>query len=202
MRNKQDVRGFTLMEMVVVLAVIAILAAILTPIINSYVDRARLNSARNDVKNIAASVVQFNTDLKFWPIYRNGGALPNPSAGAIYDWQATDGLDAGLDTSWTTGVTNTTASLGDTLNTNYYDAATSGPAGRPAYRGPYLELGPDPWGGRYYLTSKHLKPGNEMNAAYVVSAGPNQTIETVFDQDRTGTTPFVVGGDDVVARIR
>src|SRR5262245_8559272 len=51
MRKRQDAQGFTLMEMVVVLAVIAILAAILTPIINSYVERARLNGARSDVKN-------------------------------------------------------------------------------------------------------------------------------------------------------
>src|SRR5205085_2716033 len=38
----KDSRGFTLIEMVVVLAVIAILAAILTPIVTSYIERARV----------------------------------------------------------------------------------------------------------------------------------------------------------------
>jgi len=66
MNKKQDMKGFTLMEMAIVLATIAILAAILTPIITSYVDRARLNAARTDVKNIAAALVQYNTDLKFY----------------------------------------------------------------------------------------------------------------------------------------
>src|SRR5207302_1056412 len=82
MNKKQDMKGFTLMEMAIVLATIAILAAILTPIITSYVDRARLNAARADVKNIAAALVQYNTDLKFYPVYKAGGAMPAPATGA------------------------------------------------------------------------------------------------------------------------
>src|SRR5713101_3686857 len=65
----KESRGFTLIEMVVVLAVIAILAAILTPIVTSYIERARVDAATNDVKKIAAAIVQFNTDTRVWPIY-------------------------------------------------------------------------------------------------------------------------------------
>lgn len=197
MSKRQDVRGFTMMEMVVVLAVIAILAAILTPIINSYVERARLSTARSDVKNLAAAIVQFNSDTKFWPIYTGAAQIPN---GTVFGWMATDGQDAALPASWTAvALGTTTGSLTTYLNTNFYTQATSGGAGAPVFRGPYLELGPDAWGSRYYVTSGNLKPG-DTEAAYVISPGPDQTIQTVYGQVRTDA--FTVGGDDILARIR
>jgi type II secretory pathway pseudopilin PulG len=188
------------MEMVVVLAVIAILAAILTPIINSYVERARLNGARSDVKNIAAAIVQFNTDTKFWPIYVTKNDIPN---GNVFRWMATDGADAaipmfGTGSDWA-GVSTNTTSLTTYLNTNFYTQSLNAGAGASAYRGPYLELSPDPWGSRYYVTAGNLMPGN-ANAAYVISAGPNQTIDTNYTQSKVST--FVTGGDDIVSRIK
>jgi prepilin-type N-terminal cleavage/methylation domain-containing protein len=202
MKKKPPMEGFTLMEMVIVLAIIAVLAAILTPVITSYVDRARLNSARTNVKNIAAAIAQFDTDLKFYPIYKTGGVLPAPATAGAWDFEATDGADAAYTGSGWATLTDTSGNLQLNMNTNFYAAPSSGPGGKQIYRGPYVELGPDPWGGRYYLTSKNLTPGNPNFAAYVISAGPNQTIETDFAQDRTGTSDFVIGGDDIVARIR
>lgn len=209
MTHKKDSRGFTLMEMVVVLAVIAILAAILTPIINSYVERARLNSARSDVKNIAAAFVQFNTDAKFWPIYKTAADAPNNANATlnVWDFMGSEGNNATLTGAGWSALSTTTGALSDFLNTNFYglNAApvTGGGPSQPVYRGPYLELGPDPWGSRYYVTSKWLKPGsNQDKAAFVVSPGPNATIDTAYDQSRTGSTAFVISSDDIVARIR
>lgn len=205
MTHTKDSRGFTLLEMVVVLAVIAILAAILTPIVTSYVDRARLNSARTDVKNIAAAVVQFNTDTKFWPIYSTNTAEDTPTAGTtIAGVLRTDGADvpAAASLNWTTTVLSSSLELATTMNTNFYVRDTTGGPGKSVYRGPYLELSPDPWGSRYYVTATYLRPDNNTNAAYVISAGPNQTFETDYTQVRTGTTAFVAGGDDLVSRIK
>ena len=202
MNKKQDMKGFTLMEMVIVLAIIGVLAAILTPIITSYVDRARLNAARTDVKTIAAALVQYNTDLKFYPVYKAGGAMPAPATAAAWDFQAGEGADAAYSGAGWSTLTDTSGTLQLNMNTNFYVAPTSGPVGKQMYKGPYVELGPDPWGDRYYITSKNLMPQNGNFAAYVISAGPNQTIETAFAQDKTGTTDFVTGGDDIIARIR
>src|SRR5688572_26149559 len=119
MNNAKDNRGFTLMEMVVVLAVIAILAAILTPIINSYIDRARFNSAQSDVKNIAAAIVQFNTDTRVWPIYSGTFTTLN---GAMFDTLTTDGNEAVADATWTGG---SVGSLNAVLNQNTMNLTTS-----------------------------------------------------------------------------
>jgi prepilin-type N-terminal cleavage/methylation domain-containing protein len=190
-------RGFTLIEMVVVLAVIAILAAVLTPIINSYVDRARINSANSDVKNIAASILQYNTDTKVWPIYKTNGDVPNGTG--VYDVASTPGDTPSLgtgSTDWTTGILTGTTSLDVLLNTNFLGLPTTGPR---AWKGAYLQIGTDPWGSAYFVTTANLKPDSTF-AAYVISAGPNQSIETPYHPPKGATlTP---GGDDIVQRIR
>jgi type II secretory pathway pseudopilin PulG len=192
------------MEMVVVLAVIAILAAVLTPIINSYVERARLSTARNDTKNLAGALVQHYTDMKFWPIYATTGEIPN---GDAFVYMTTDGLPAAFDEdvedSWDVAGDEIAASdtLNGKLSTNFYGRPSTGNLGASVYRGPYLETQTDPWGTKYYVTSASLKPASQ-DAAFVLSAGPNQTIETDMRQNRTGNVAFVVGGDDIVTRIR
>ena len=191
----KDSRGFTLIEMVVVLAVIAILAAILTPIINSYVERARYNAAAGDVKNIAAAILQYNADTKIWPIYVSNGDIPN---GNVYDAEEGPGDTATVGTGgtgWSTALVGVT-SLDVMLNTNFLALPTTG---NRAWRGAYLSLGADPWGSSYYVTSANLKP-DSVSAAYVISAGPNQTINTPFAPTKAGTlTP---GSDDIIQRIR
>src|SRR5947207_185073 len=112
----QRSRGFTLMEMVVVLAIIAILAAILTPVVTSYLERARLDRSMSDVKKITAALIQFNTDTRMWPIY--SGTFTT-IAGPVYQIESTAGNDAlvGTGTGWPTPTGSTTVTApGSTVN--------------------------------------------------------------------------------------
>src|SRR5262245_25779534 len=68
MKGRLRNHGFTMMELVVVLAVIAILASLITPVITSYVDRAKIAKAQSDVRNITTAIVQFNTDTHRFPV--------------------------------------------------------------------------------------------------------------------------------------
>jgi prepilin-type N-terminal cleavage/methylation domain-containing protein len=193
MNKTKESRGFTMIEMVVVLAVIAILAAILTPIITSYVERARLNAANSDLQHIAAATVQFNTDTKVWPIYT--GTFTN-LGGAVDDLKSTPGNEALAGAGFAGFTGSSSGSLDAALNQNSMGLPTSG---KNYWKGAYLELGGDPWGTKYYLTSKHLKPGS-TSAAFVISAGPNQTLETTFTQPQGGS--ITIAGDDIVVRIK
>src|SRR5437867_1615078 len=67
--NGMKSRGFTLMEMAIVLATISILAAILTPVVLSYVDQARMVRATADVKTIADAIRLYQRDTARYPIY-------------------------------------------------------------------------------------------------------------------------------------
>ena len=200
--NRHETRrngGWSLMELVVVLAIIAILAAIITPMINSYVDRARLSSARNDVRNIAAAIISFNTDTRAWPIYKTSGDIPN---GDAYDALETVGDTAAINGSLTTGnewlgASNSNGDLRAIVNENSLLLNTSGTR---AWNGAYMnDIDTDPWGTKYYFNGLQLKPG-VLNAAFVISAGPDKTLDTEFTQVSSGT--FTVGGDDIVQRIR
>src|SRR2546429_593568 len=64
-------RGFTLIEMAIVLAIISILAAILTPVVLNYVDQARIVRATADVKTIADAIRLYQRDTARFPIYSN-----------------------------------------------------------------------------------------------------------------------------------
>lgn len=196
----KDSRGVTMIEMVVVLAIIAILAAILTPMITGYVDRARLNAAKSDLNNIAAAATQFATDAKFWPIYIATPANPNDETN-VYSTLRSEGIEPTFNataTGWTAAVTSgSSATMASVLN----DPAKYVLTGSAKFRGPYLEFGSDPWGGRYYLTALNLMPSG-VNVAYVISSGPDQEIDTPFVNARATTTSLVGTDDDIVVRIR
>src|SRR5436190_24161865 len=71
-------KGFTLIELAVVLAIIAVLAAILTPMVTNYLDQARTARAMGDTRTIADAVRLYKRDTGFYPIY---SSLANARAG-------------------------------------------------------------------------------------------------------------------------
>jgi prepilin-type N-terminal cleavage/methylation domain-containing protein len=194
MKSRKGIAGFSMMELVVVLAVIAILATLITPIITSYVDRARVNKARSDTRNIAAALLQFNNDTKVFPIFTARDQVGN---GTTFDVLVTDGLDAGQLPGIIGWVTTNAGGLNQLLNENFLRFDT---VGSRIWNGPYIEgLGEDPWATKYYITGRSLRAGSEF-AGFVLSPGPNRVIETPMEQRRAD--PFIVGGDDIVHRIR
>ena len=194
MNANTKIRGFTLMEMAIVLAIISVLIVVLTPIVSSYLERARIDRTQMDLQHLAAAIIQFHTDTQKWPIY----ASPwdgNPTHAA--DAMKTNGVEAQIATGVLAGWTlTTTGNIIEVMNSNSLSLDTTGVH---AWRGPYATFDMDPWGTAYYLTSKNFAPGS-TKAGYLVSAGPNQTIDTQYEQERTD--PFVSGGDDLVVQIK
>ena len=108
MRKRND-QGFTLIEVVVVVAVIAILAAVLTPYITKYIDDSKIAKARNEVQVVAAALTNAYKDLGRWPnrntpVADYGGLFTGattPAAaffGAATGWAAPGALWTSLDT--------------------------------------------------------------------------------------------------------
>lgn len=65
--RSKGARGFTLIELVIVVAVIAILAALLIPTILNQVDRARSASERQSINELAKAIRRFKADTASWP---------------------------------------------------------------------------------------------------------------------------------------
>lgn len=200
-------RGFTLIEMVVVLAVVAILAAILTPTIAKNINDAKLARATNETQVIASAIGSFFKDLGRWPTSNGSDANHPDSVRLLYGPGTipTDGASAVIDDeNWLVGGTLVTGNE-DTFS-NQLIANT--PGGLLAYsttgtelkwKGPYLnEIKADPWG-NYYGCNIYYTYNSTTNAVGVWSAGPDRTTNTAF----TATSvSFAVGGDDIIARIQ
>lgn len=191
-------RGFTLIEMAVVLAIIAVLAAVLTPMVTGYIDQARIVRATADVKTIADAVRLYERDNGKYPVYSNATNAANNTVVATY--LVGSGSPPLLTTTF--GTLTSTASLTTQMNSNLLGLSTGSQVtnpGRVAFRGPYLGgLDTDPWGNEYIVTANNLS--GTTNWSVVISAGPNGQLDT--NPNQANTTTFTVSGDDIVAIIK
>ena len=64
--------GFTLLELLVVLAILGLLAAIVAPQVLHYLGASRSQAAKVQIENIAASLDQFDMDVGRYPSQEEG----------------------------------------------------------------------------------------------------------------------------------
>lgn len=78
--------GYTLTEMLVVMAVIGLIAAVLTPGLIGQLGRARAKTAQMQLQTIAAGVEMYRTDVGRYPTQAEGLAALLTPPGAIDGW--------------------------------------------------------------------------------------------------------------------
>ena len=148
--------GFTLIEMVIVVAIVALLAGILVPVAFNQVDDAEKARAMADVRQLSSAMMLFRQDCGKWPItsrllYSDGNKAKNEN---LFEGGGTQHIRMAL-----------------RENT----PATSG------WKGPYMTtFSPDPWGNRYIVESRGFED-DKPPMAWVISAGPNGTFDTGRD---------------------
>jgi general secretion pathway protein G len=194
-------KGFTLIELAVVLAVIAVLAAILTPMVTSYLDQARLSRAQADLRTLADAVKLYQRDTGRYPIYDSSSAYTSDSVSKVVIGgnNGNTPADGAGGASWGLSTQLATTSLELYLNNNYSGVSAS-TFPKATFNGPYIgTLDSDPWGNKYLLNAGDLTRSSS-NHAFVISAGPNGTIETT--RDIATTTNLAAGGDDLISVIK
>jgi general secretion pathway protein G len=64
--------GYTLMELLVVLAILGLLAAVATPMVLHYLDSAKVSTAKTEVSNLSAGLDLFKYDVGRYPTTQEG----------------------------------------------------------------------------------------------------------------------------------
>ena len=90
LRHRSSVRGFTLIELMVVLVIIGVLAALIVPNVLDRADDARVTAARTDVNNLVQALKLYKLDNQRYPSADQGleALVRKPSVGtAPANWK-------------------------------------------------------------------------------------------------------------------
>lgn len=180
--NFKKESGFTLVEVIVVAAIIAILAGILVPMIFSQIDEAKLSRTQADIRSLSSAIFTFRKDVGTWPVNSSDAACTSTIL-------KSDGVDF-------------TASLLASLTAQGYDTSNIkdfssqlmvDPECYNNWNGPYLgSIDADPWGNPYFLDTSLF---SGANSSIILSAGPDGLVNT-------GLNSTTVSAADIGIRIR
>jgi prepilin-type N-terminal cleavage/methylation domain-containing protein len=208
LHSRRTPRGFTLIELTVVLAVIVTLALVLTPSIINFINDSRVARARNDTQTISAAIIQFYRDNGFfpqWSVASGGG--PGTAANKVDLLVSTGNVPTvAAASTWTTGSTDL---FDDQLIANAPGYTVRTAASAFGWNGPYMSssIGADAWNNRYSVNiglidttqGTQTSGGATKSAVWVISAGANGALDTLHTQALTTAVP---SGDDIAVRIQ
>lgn len=178
-------QGFTLVEVMVVAAIIAVLAGILVPMIFKEVDEAKIARANADCKSIATALQVFRKDTGKWPT--TDPSNNNTVAASVLNTKGVVPTDGGNAQPWDMSTpVGMDMLLRSTPNTGLVPDY-------PNWKGPYMTtFDADPWGNAYVINANGFANGGKV---WVMSAGKDGVINTSLDMDS-------LGNDDIGIRVQ
>jgi len=185
-------KGFTLIEVIVVAGIIAVLAGILVPMIFGQIDEAKKSRAQGDVKSIVTAIHAFRKDTGKWPTF-SAGTFPCVAPANGGDATIAVMLNTAGQMPQITGAN--WGNTGDSMRMNMFletasacypvPASPTAPGWKGAYMSSFTE---DPWGNAYLVNAQDFE--SATNKVWAISAGPDGIIQT----DAIGGT---LAGDDI-----
>lgn len=202
-------KGFTLLEIIIAVAIVAIMAVAIAPPLIKNMNEGKVARAQSDAKVIANAILNFHKDTGTWPLQSDGDSPPDVTrlAGNLSLGGGNAGIPGGA--SGVSGSGNwdswgQASSLTEQLITNAVGSVdplypeSKRPHIQPGWNGPYLDSVPlDPWGNPYVVNIRFVNSAvndYERHNVMVLSAGPDGVFSTPFSNNAHDEE---LGGDDV-----
>ena len=164
--NMDQKRGFSLIEILVVIAIIGILSSVVISSVNSSREKAKIATAKLELHNIKLAIASLAIDTGFWPGREAAAGTPSPQP---------------VDTVRCSAANNEVQDLGDPQA-----GLTVSHPSYPGWAGPYMQSVPlDPWGNKYFFDTDYDQPptGDGTWGAVLGSYGPNGVGNNLYDSD-------------------
>lgn len=183
MTNGTTQLGFTFLELVIGVAVIALLAGTIAPLVGGTVELARIERAQTEVEVLGRAVQRFHDTVGSWPARAANGSqsirrlVSGDSIPGAAPWLGSTAWDGDF-----------AAGLVDTMHNQLRDNRPGGNVGAAwpstgsyCWLGPYLFAAPlDPWRRPYVVTvySGYATDPTAHRGVWVLSAGPDGVMQT------------------------
>lgn len=174
--KKQNFRGFTIIEMIAVMAIIAVLMGIILPIMGVAKKRALAAKAKIMIESIGAAIKMYEMDF--------GDIPPDDNAAGAGFNQKTESLYRCLTIPWTTAIASIYA--GPYIEFKGDVSKGIGVTNVDAPDGGLYEI-VDPWGNEYYYESNDDNgaggdaPYHNRYSFDIYSCGPDEDVSTTTD---------------------
>ena len=138
-KARADERGFTLIEIMVVVIIIGLLAAVIVPNVISRVEEARVTKAKSDIQALEAALTMYKLDNSKYPTTDQGLAalVTQPTDPSIRHWRVGGYLQRVSKDPW--GADYQYANPG--THGREYDLFTLGADAQPGGDGPDADIG-------------------------------------------------------------
>jgi Tfp pilus assembly protein PilE len=184
--------AYTLAELMVAICVIAVMAAILTPSLQSYVARAHISTTRDSLAALAKAMQRFHDDTGVWPLGNNVWPPNNTSAPITVS-------AAQFSTSDVSMYANPNIAQLPSCN------ASSGPLQVQCWGGPYVSVGStmadrgmlDGWGQPFWYAYVAPQASAPNGLIVIWSAGPDAVSQSSALATITHPSPIWLN-DDIV----
>lgn len=215
LKTLRSSKGFTLIEIIFVLAIVAVLAGILVPLAISSLSDADKARTRSDEDSIAGAITAFRKDVSQWPDGTGKNIeyllVGTTKSGTTNEIDTADCPTGGTTTGGffvNVACTTLTAGSGGTASTfnafnhlavnnpngNTTTDESSGDYNPSKWRGPYLgKVARDTFGRAYVVYTRGIDKnfaGGSTGRGWIISAGTDNTLNTL-------ATDTTVSNDDV-----